>query len=232
MLTASMQAILGERARGLDLDRLTATARASLNERPQTFEELRSALRAAFAAAESWLGARLDTQGKGDLRALVLRWPRLAPRACAMPKRGRTCGVSPIPSKRSGRSCACSGTSADASCSTCRKRPVRPRTPRRRCASCPDYDNVLLAHADRTRVIADAHRSKVSTGNLRTLATFLVDGFVAGVWRIERKRASASLLLEPFAAVSRKTRAELAEEGEALVGFVEPDARTADVRFG
>jgi hypothetical protein len=59
-----------------------------------------------------------------------------------------------------------------------------------------------------------------------------VDGFVAGVWRIDRKRTSASLLLEPFAPVSAKTRAELVEEGEALVGFVEPDARTADVRFG
>jgi hypothetical protein len=96
----------------------------------------------------------------------------------------------------------------------------------------PDYDNLLLAHADRTRVIADAHRSKVSTANLRTLPTFLVDGFVAGTWRIERKRASATLILDPFGAVSHKMRAELVEEGEALVRFVEPEVRTADVRFG
>jgi hypothetical protein len=42
----------------------------------------------------------------------------------------------------------------------------------------------------------------------------------------------AALRAVPFAPLSRKTRAELVEEGEALVGFVEPDARTADVRFG
>ena len=39
MLSAGMQAVLGERARGLDLDRLNVVARACLDERPCTFED-------------------------------------------------------------------------------------------------------------------------------------------------------------------------------------------------
>ena len=60
----------------------------------------------------------------------------------------------------------------------------------------PDYDNLLLAHDDRTRVIADEHRPRiVMSANLRILPTFLVDGFVAGTWTIERKKATAALVL-------------------------------------
>jgi hypothetical protein len=81
----------------------------------------------------------------------------------------------------------------------------------------PDYDNLLLGHADRTRVIADAHRARVATANLRVLSTFLVDGVVGGTWRIERGRSSAVLVLEPFATLAR---------------FVESDAHSAEVRFG
>jgi hypothetical protein len=133
MLTASLQAILGERARGLDLDRLTAMARVCLDERPQTLEELRSALRGAWPKADEramGYAVRMHlplVQVPAETR---WGWPGApAPRACATPKRGRTCGASPMCSKRSARSCACSGTSADGSCSTCRERPDRPQTP-------------------------------------------------------------------------------------------------------
>ncbi|WP_437946981.1 winged helix DNA-binding domain-containing protein [Sorangium sp. So ce296] len=96
----------------------------------------------------------------------------------------------------------------------------------------PDYDNVLLAHDDRTRIIADEHRARiVLSANLRILPTFLVDGFVAGTWGIERKKASATLVLEPFEALSRAAREELAEEGEALLRFIEEDAGAFEVRF-
>jgi len=47
----------------------------------------------------------------------------------------------------------------------------------------PGLDNVILAYADRTRIIADEHRSLVTTRNLQVLPTFLVAGFVAGTWK-------------------------------------------------
>lgn len=93
----------------------------------------------------------------------------------------------------------------------------------------PEYDNLLLAWADRTRVVADEHRTRIVTRNLRVLATFLVDGIVAGTWSIARKSKSATLTIEPFAKLSRETRAELMSEGERLVRFAESDAKTLEV---
>jgi hypothetical protein len=46
--------------------------------------------------------------------------------------------------------------------------------------------------------------------------TFLVDGFVAGIWRVENGR----VVLEPFAALSRSVRRELGGEAERLEGFL------------
>lgn len=80
----------------------------------------------------------------------------------------------------------------------------------------PEYDNLLLAHADRTRVIADEHRPLVVTRNLRILATFLVDGVVAGTWSVEKK----GIKLSPFGTLSRAVRARLDEERERLHEFL------------
>jgi hypothetical protein len=95
----------------------------------------------------------------------------------------------------------------------------------------PEFDNLLLSHTNRTRVIADEHRSKVYLPGLRVAATILVDGFVAGVWKIEKTKTSATLVIEPFARLSKRDRTALAEEGERLVRFVDEDAKTFDVRF-
>jgi winged helix DNA-binding protein len=96
----------------------------------------------------------------------------------------------------------------------------------------PEYDNLLLAHADRTRVIADEHRPKVVTKNLRVLSTFLVDGFVAGTWSIARKTKSATLTIAPFGKLTRADRSTLTAEGEQLVRFAESDAKTFAVEIG
>jgi hypothetical protein len=94
----------------------------------------------------------------------------------------------------------------------------------------PDWDNILIGRADE-RLVAAKHRSSVFLPGLRVAPTFLIDGFVAGVWKIDRKKASATLTLTPFATVAKAVRGELEEEGKALVKFVEPDATTYDVRY-
>lgn len=96
----------------------------------------------------------------------------------------------------------------------------------------PDFDNLVLSHADRTRVVADAHRKAIVTKNLLVRATFLVDGFVAGTWTIERKKTQATLAIAPFGRISRQARGELDAEGQALLRFTEPEAEKRAVKFG
>ena len=80
----------------------------------------------------------------------------------------------------------------------------------------PKWDNVLLAFADRTRVLPEQYRKTVIRTNGDVAQTFLVDGFVAGVWRIEKGHVA----LEPFAALSRSVRAELQDEAGRLEAFL------------
>ena len=77
----------------------------------------------------------------------------------------------------------------------------------------PMFDNVLLAHVDRGRILPDAHRAHVIRRNGDTLPTVLVDGHVAGVWRPARDgRPGVEVsALVPFAArVWRAVDAEAA----------------------
>ncbi|ADB35730.1 conserved hypothetical protein [Kribbella flavida DSM 17836] len=88
----------------------------------------------------------------------------------------------------------------------------------------PEFDNLLLAYAQRERVIADAYRPAVFTKNLRVKATYLVDGTVAGLWTVEKKRGVATLTIAPFGRTLKRTAAELEREGSGLLHFLEPDA--------
>ena len=80
----------------------------------------------------------------------------------------------------------------------------------------PKWDNVLLAFADRTRVLPEQYRKTVIRMNGDVAQTFLVDGFVAGTWRVENGR----VVLEPFAALSRSVRRELEDEAGRLEAFL------------
>jgi hypothetical protein len=97
----------------------------------------------------------------------------------------------------------------------------------------PDYDNLVLSHVDRRRVISEEHRKKVFLSAARVRATFLIDGFVRGAWKVEKIRKTATLQIEPFEPLSKGDRASLREEGERLVRFLaEPQgAETFEVEF-
>ena len=80
----------------------------------------------------------------------------------------------------------------------------------------PKWDNVLLAFHDRSRVLPEPYRKKVIGANGDVAQTFLVDGFVAGTWRVEKER----VLVQPFAALSRTTRQEVEDEAGRLEAFL------------
>jgi hypothetical protein len=92
-----------------------------------------------------------------------------------------------------------------------------------------DYDNLITTRADE-RFVAKGHRSRVFLPGLRIAATVLVDGFVAGTWKLERRKDQATVTVEPFAPLSARLRREVTAEAEALLRFAEPEARSLEVR--
>jgi hypothetical protein len=98
----------------------------------------------------------------------------------------------------------------------------------------PEYDNLLLSHADRRRVNPEGRQIPLFPGNGARLGTFLVDGMHAGHWRIrtERDSAAAVLELEPFHRLTPTDRDALTAEGLELLRFAAPDRAERDVRCG
>jgi Winged helix DNA-binding domain len=80
----------------------------------------------------------------------------------------------------------------------------------------PKWDNVLLAWADRTRVLPEPYRKTVIRMNGDVAQTFLVDGFVAGTWRVEDGR----VVTEPFEPLGRAVRREVDDEAKRLEAFL------------
>ncbi|MEV7277231.1 winged helix DNA-binding domain-containing protein [Streptomyces sp. NPDC093111] len=77
----------------------------------------------------------------------------------------------------------------------------------------PEFDNLLLSHADRTRVVPADLKGRTWTGN-QAHRVFLLDGFLAGLWRLDEGKERTTLTIEPFGAVARDQRAALTAEAE------------------
>jgi hypothetical protein len=95
----------------------------------------------------------------------------------------------------------------------------------------PEYDNILLSHADRTRFMDAGCYPPLFAGNGAAAGTVLVDGRYVATWRIVRKRGAARLEITPFAPVPAEHRAALLDEGSALLGFVAADATDHHVQL-
>ena len=250
--------VLGNRAEGLELDKVLPAARALLNDKPRTFNEIRALLQeefpevndralgfavrmclplvmvptedrwgfprtSEFTLAESWLGNAPAPDASAD--ALVLRYlAAFGPAGAAdaqewsgLAKLGevleRLRPQLQVFSDEKGRELF--------------DLPDAPRPDEDTPAPArflPEFDSLVLAHADRTRVIAAEHRPSLTTKNLRVRATFLWDGFAAGLWEMERKRKVATLRLLPFGKLTKRALNELTAEGERLLRFAEPEA--------
>ncbi|MDX1979315.1 MAG: winged helix DNA-binding domain-containing protein [Bryobacteraceae bacterium] len=259
VLTAAMLSVVKSRGASLDVEAVVAAAQRAFRQTPQTFEQLRDRLLAEFAGlderamgyiarmriplvmvpgesestfalAAEWLGQPVP--GEERTADLILRYlaafgPATAADAQAwigLPKlkpvfdnlrpqlvtlsdeKGRELFDLPDAPRPGGDTPA----------------PVR---------FLPGFDSAILGHADRTRIIADAHRPLVATKNLQVLPVFLVDGFAAGVWSMNQAKTRATLTVSPFAALSSRVRKEVEREAEAVLAFVASGAGTAEVVF-
>lgn len=91
-----------------------------------------------------------------------------------------------------------------------------------------EYDNAILSHADRSRIMDEAYVGKVVTKNGIVRGAVLVDGFVQGIWHLDRQ----SLLITPFRAFTKAEVADVEDEGARLLAFAVPDGLHHDVRLG
>jgi hypothetical protein len=92
----------------------------------------------------------------------------------------------------------------------------------------PEYDNAVIAHQDRTRILPEADRTKVFLSAARVLGTVLVGGFVAGVWKLERPtKKRLSVVIEPFGAWAPSDRAAVQDEAARLAHWVDGEAERA-----
>jgi hypothetical protein len=82
----------------------------------------------------------------------------------------------------------------------------------------PKWDSALLAYSppERARILPERYRRRVIAANGDVAQTILVDGFVAGTWKVEKKRVR----IEPFGRLARPVRDELEAEGERLLAFL------------
>lgn len=92
----------------------------------------------------------------------------------------------------------------------------------------PEWDSVIVTRADE-RIVAKVDRPRVFLPGLRVAALVLVDGMAAASWKVSATSRKATLQIESFKTWPVAVRREVLAEGESLLRFVEPQAKTFDV---
>src|SRR5690348_11221201 len=98
----------------------------------------------------------------------------------------------------------------------------------------PEYDNLLLSYAERSRVIPHSRPVPLPPGNGASSGTLLIDGCWQAHWRIRTdsvRNEGAVLEVHPYVPLSAADRDAVAAEGQRLLGFVRPAGTARDVRF-
>jgi DNA glycosylase AlkZ-like len=84
----------------------------------------------------------------------------------------------------------------------------------------PEYDNVLIGHKDRTRIVPEGipRWSEIGWGSI------LVDGMGAARWRLFEMKTDATMRIEPFRRLTPEEQADVKEEAGRLARFLAPEA--------
>ena len=87
-----------------------------------------------------------------------------------------------------------------------------------------DFDNLLLSHADRSRVVSEEYAAMIAPlfGTNIMPRAVLVDGVAAGMWTTDITKDTARLVVTTPADLREAVRGELADEGTGLLDFLAP----------
>jgi Winged helix DNA-binding domain len=263
-LSRALSAFFGQKAKGVDVERLVTAARAQFAEKPRTTGDLKPALLAveptrdpdalayvvrthlplvqvppagtwgsgasAYTLAEAWLGQPIAPEA--DLRSLVQRYLAAFGPASIQDVQawsGLTKLREPIEALRP--ALRTFKTEAGDEMFDLPDAPLPDADVPAPVRFMPEYDNVVLSHADRTRLIRDVDRGGIFLSAARVRATLLVDGFVRGVWKIEEARGNATLKIELFQPLAAAERDEVLQEGARLLRWVEDQATAFDIQI-
>ena len=95
----------------------------------------------------------------------------------------------------------------------------------------PEYDNILISHKDRGRILPEKYRKNVFVSAGRVLGSVVIDGFVGAIWKVERDKNRATLRVTLFETQADEVLDSIKMEGMALARFIEEDAESQRVEF-
>jgi hypothetical protein len=90
----------------------------------------------------------------------------------------------------------------------------------------PEFDNIFLSHDDRSRIVDRNWVDQVLMHGF-----LLVDGFIRGVWKTDKKRGDVTLVIGLWDGLEPADHAEVEAEAVRLLDIVAADAGTRDIRI-
>jgi hypothetical protein len=96
----------------------------------------------------------------------------------------------------------------------------------------PVYDNIVLSHADRSRVVRPLDSTRAGYMEGASFGSVLIDGFVGATWTMKRQRSNARLRIAFIEKPAKRERVGVEEEADRLIAFIASDATSRDVTIG
>lgn len=91
----------------------------------------------------------------------------------------------------------------------------------------PEYDNVLLSHADRSRFVSDEDRKALAAGQRSAKGSVLHDGRVCATWRMD----GPTLVVDHLPGLGRAAARAIEAEGQRALAFLEPELASPSVQI-
>jgi hypothetical protein len=262
---ALRQRLSAPQLRGIDVDALTVTGRALVEERPRTNKELGALLREQWpdrdaaslvfairsqvplvqvpprgiwgkggqvtcTSAEAWLGRPLHADPSPD--DMVMRYLAAFGPATVNDVQ-QWCGLSRLREVVE-RLRPRLATFRDEAGNELFDLPDAPRPDPDTPAPVrflPEYDNLFVSHADRTRVISETDLKTLRATERLVRGSVLVDGFFRGLWQIKRQRGVATLHIESYEPLPIHYRDTVVEEGMRLLTFAASKAKAREIEL-